>query len=113
MQRRHAAKTGKYVFSAKDERSQPYNYSTLRGWFITVAAECGVSVTAHDCRRTFATVAESIDVSSMTLKRLLNHRTGAGDVTAGYVIANPERLRSAMQRIEDRVLELAGRDSHE
>jgi len=99
---------GPYVFPSRDDRELPFNYSVLRGWFDTVAAECGVRVTAHDCRRTFASVGESLDISGNTLKRLLNHRTGLSDVTAGYIVPDPERLRSAMQRIEDRVLELAG-----
>lgn len=104
---RAANMVGPYVFHARDDRNAPFNYSVLRGWFAVVTDDCGVKVTAHDCRRTFATIGESLDISGNTLKRLLNHRTGLGDVTAGYIIPDPERLRSAMQRIEDRVLELA------
>lgn len=104
---RAANMVGPYVFHARDNRNAPFNYSVLRGWFATVADDCGVRITAHDCRRTFATIGESLDISWNTLKRLLNHRTGLGDVTAGYISPDAERLRSAMQRIEDRVLELA------
>lgn len=104
---RAANMAGPYVFPSRDDRNLPFNYSVLRGWFETVADECGVRVTAHDCRRTFASIGESLDISGSTLKRLLNHRTGLADVTAGYIVPDPERLRSAMQRIEDRVLELA------
>ncbi|MBK6728571.1 MAG: integrase family protein [Xanthomonadales bacterium] len=98
---------GRYVFGSKSEPDEPFNYNTLRGWFETVAAECGVRVSAHDCRRTFATIAESLDISGSTVKRLLNHRTGRSDVTEGYIVPSAERLRGAMQRIEDRVIELA------
>ncbi len=105
--RRLAAQVGPFVFPAKESPKKPYSYSVLRGWFDVVAAESGVRVTAHDCRRTFATIAESLDISSSTVKRLLNHRSGRADVTEGYIVPSPERLRGAMQRIETEVLRLA------
>jgi integrase len=63
----------------------------------------GVSFTLHDLRRTFITVAESIDISAYALKRLLNHKM-TNDVTAGYIINDVERLRDPMQRITDFLL---------
>ena len=65
----------------------------------------GVQFTMHDLRRTFITVAESLDISAYAVKRLVNHSVG-NDVTAGYVIWNVDRLRKPMQQIADRVLEL-------
>ena len=58
-------------------------------------------------RRTFATVAESLDIPAYALKRLLNHATGA-DVTAGYIVPTTERLREPMQKITDYILKAAG-----
>lgn len=63
----------------------------------------GVYVSAHDLRRTFATVASKLDISSYKLKRLTNHISG-NDVTAGYVQITTEDLRDAMQRIENHML---------
>ena len=60
----------------------------------------GVQFTPHDLRRTFITIAESLDISTYALKRLLNHKM-ANDVTAGYIIGDAERLRIPMQRITD------------
>ena len=60
----------------------------------------GVTFTPHDLRRTFITVAESLDISAYALKRLANHKM-ANDVTAGYIIGDAERLREPMQRITD------------
>jgi hypothetical protein len=57
----------------------------------------------HDLRRTFITVAESLDIPAYALKRLLNHRA-AGDVTAGYIVIDVERLRRPMQHITDFLL---------
>ena len=65
---------------------------------------CGIHFTIHDLRRTFATVAESLDVPYYAMKRLLNHRT-QGDVTAGYIQISVERLRQPMQRISEFLLQ--------
>lgn len=65
----------------------------------------GITVIPHDLRRTFATVAERLDLSLKTVKSLLNHRMD-DDVTAGYVISETERLRSAMQRITNTLCEM-------
>lgn len=63
----------------------------------------GVQFTPHDLRRTFITIAESLDISTYALKRLLNHKM-TNDVTAGYIIGDAERLRQPMQRITDYLL---------
>lgn len=65
----------------------------------------GIYFAAHDLRRTFITVAESLDISPYTIKRLVNHKM-TGDVTAGYVVPNVERLREPMQRIAEEILRL-------
>lgn len=59
----------------------------------------GIVFTCHDLRRTFATLAESLDLSSHTVKALLNHKQQLGDVTAGYIILSVDRLREPMQKI--------------
>jgi integrase len=69
-----------------------------------VIRESGVPFTLHDLRRTFITIAESLDISAYAIKRLVNHKI-SGDVTAGYIIANPERLRVPMERIARFMLE--------
>jgi integrase len=58
----------------------------------------GVSFTLHDLRRTFLTIAESIDISAYALKRLVNHKM-TNDVTAGYIVSDVERLRKPMEQI--------------
>lgn len=71
-----------------------------------VEAGSGVSFTLHDLRRTFITIAESLDVPYYALKRLLNHRAN-GDVTGGYIVVNAERLRGPVELVAARILELA------
>jgi integrase len=72
-----------------------------------VVEASGISFTPHDLRRTFATVAESLDIPAYAIKALLNHKTG-GDVTGGYIVVTPERLREPMQKITNFVLKAAG-----
>ena len=72
-----------------------------------VATASGVPFTPHDLRRTFITVAESIDIPAYALKRLLNHKM-SGDITAGYIITDVERLRRPMQQVTDFMLKSAG-----
>jgi integrase len=63
----------------------------------------GVKFTLHDLRRTFVTVAESLDIFSFTVKKLVNHKQNA-DVTAGYVVPNIGRLRQAMDKISNELM---------
>lgn len=72
-----------------------------------VAEISGINFTLHDLRRTFATIAESLDIPYFALKKLLNHKTNQ-DVTAGYVVSDSSRLVEPMQRIERFILDAAG-----
>jgi integrase len=64
----------------------------------------GVSFQLHDLRRTFITIAESLDIPAYALKRLLNHKS-TNDITAGYIVPSVERLRKPMQQITDFIRE--------
>jgi integrase len=103
-----------YVFPGKHPAphlSNPDNYKR------DIIAASGVTFCPHDLRRTFITVAESLDIGHYTLKALLNHSMGvekdgdsrsmANDTTGGYIILNAERLREPTQRVVDRIIELA------
>lgn len=72
-----------------------------------VMEQSGVQFTLHDLRRTFITIAESLDIPAYALKALLNHKN-KDDVTAGYLVFNVERLRRPMQLITDNLLILMG-----
>lgn len=65
-----------------------------------------VEFMAHDLRRTFLTIGESLDIPYYALKRLANHKDG-NDVTSGYIKADVERLRQPMQQITDTILGFA------
>jgi integrase len=97
LERRRAATEGQFVFPGKKAGTCLVEPKTLTQ---AVAKACGVRTSVHDLRRTFATTAERLDISSYAVKRLLNHITGS-DVTAGYIVTDIERLRRPMQAISD------------
>lgn len=71
-----------------------------------IREKSGVHFTLHDLRRTYISIAESLDIPAFALKKLVNHRV-TGDVTAGYIIMDVGRLRKPMQQITDHILSLA------
>jgi len=89
-------KTNDYVFSSRKTQYLAHPDKALKH----LTETSGIKFTFHDLRRTFITVAESLDISSYAIKRLVNHKNGS-DVTEGYIIANHDRLRAPMQRITD------------
>ena len=100
---RHVANiaNNKYVFAgggSKEHLTAPDPHIKL------IIKISGINFTLHDLRRTFITVAESLDIPAYTLKRLLNHKSQ--DVTAGYICIDTQRLRIPMQMITDKLLKL-------
>lgn len=69
-----------------------------------LSQETGVTFMISDLRRTFISIAESLDIPAYALKRLLNHKIIESDVTAGYIVSDVERLKAPMQKIEDFIL---------
>jgi integrase len=77
-----------------------------------IGAATGIEVSPHDLRRSFATVAEATEISPLALKLLVAHSAGS-DVTTGYTIMSPARLREAAEKVCDRLMELCGIDAPE
>lgn len=57
-----------------------------------------VYFSAHDLRRTFATIAEAVYLPQTIIKRLLNHVTD-NDITGGYIQTEMDTLREAINKI--------------
>ena len=88
-------KNSDYVFSGGHDNAY---INDPRKQILKVREQSDVYFTIHDLRRTFITIAESLDISTMALKMLVNHSLG-NDVTSGYVIMDVERLRSPVELI--------------
>lgn len=78
-----------------------------RKWCAKITEASGVEFIQHDLRRTFITIAESLDIPYYALKRLVNHKADKTDVTEGYIQLDAERLRKPMQLITDHILRFA------
>lgn len=104
LQQRKNNAANDYVFQRSDGQG---HITEQRKQMAKVIKESGVTFTIHDLRRTFITVAESLDISAYAVKRLVNHKMN-NDITAGYIVTDVERLRDPMQKITDYILKCAG-----
>ncbi|MFZ2632750.1 MAG: tyrosine-type recombinase/integrase [Desulfosalsimonadaceae bacterium] len=94
---------GPLVLSGKDGKG----FQTIKEAENRILGATGIKFCCHDLRRTFATAAESLNISSYAVKTLLNHKQ-SGDVTRGYIQITPDRLRVPMQQITNYFLQKAG-----
>lgn len=94
----------KYVFPGRSDCDKGH-ITEPKKVINRVESRCGLRATPHDLRRTFITIAESLDIPSYCLKTLLNHSLG-GDVTGGYIVISLERLRGPVQRIASHITSL-------
>lgn len=101
---RKTKSTSQYVFPNETDKG---GLTDPKKQIRNVVNESGVSFSSHDLRRTFITIAESLDIPAYSLKKLLNHRM-QNDVTAGYIIMDVGRLRAPMQKITDYILSCVG-----
>jgi hypothetical protein len=102
---RHKQADEETVYVFPGEKDNPYLVEP-RSVLRKITQISGITFTIHDLRRTFITVAESLDIPAYALKRLLNHKM-TNDVTAGYIVTDVERLRKPMQMITDFLLSVA------
>jgi integrase len=72
-----------------------------------IAMTSGISISAHDLRRTYITVAAGTEIPPIALKALVNHSLG-NDVTAGYIQITAKDLLPAAQKVCDRIKQLCG-----
>jgi len=87
----------KWVF-AGDKPKKPMAIPAKPMKLVTKAS--GVEFSPHDCRRTFATIAEAVNLPMSMIKRLMNHVT-TNDVTGGYIVTEEETLRVAVNKVAD------------
>jgi integrase len=99
----------------------PFPLQEPRKFIAKVVGESKIEFSAHDLRRSFATYADDLYLHERVIKALLNHslqqsgngqtiqaHSNSGDVTAGYIQIEFERLRQATQQITDYIRSHAG-----
>lgn len=84
----------------KKPKSKLFDITDPRKALVAINKAAETTISPHDLRATFASVAEEL-VSAYALKRMLNH-ADTGDVTGGHYIAKSEaQLRTAWQTVAD------------
>lgn len=100
LQERRAATHSKWVFPS-NRADKPFSAASCL--IEKIIQRSGIRFTPHDLRRTFVMIADDIELNPQIVKALINHERY--DVTEGYAIRSPERLRRATQQITDRILQ--------
>jgi len=100
LKKRYEVKESNYIFPSDSDRGYLVEPRTA---VKRVSEFSGVTFTLHDLRRTFITIAESLDIPAYALKRLLNHKD-PNDVTDDYIVSNIDRVREPMQQITDFII---------
>lgn len=91
-----------FVFANLENGGEALN--DPRRAFEYVRQEIGCHITLHGLRRSFATYAESIDLSQYVIKRLLNHSMGRDVTGVHYIQRDISRLRKALSKIGNHIL---------
>ncbi len=107
LKKRHEIKESSYVFPSDSDRGYLVEPRTA---VKRVSEISGVTFTLQDLRRTFITIAESLDIPGYALKRLINQKE-PNDVTAGYIVSDVDRLREPMQQITDFMIKNSNKNS--
>lgn len=110
LRRRRAEKegTGEFVFPGRPLNGKgplKNNYAAIE----KLAEITGIPFRNSDLRSSFISIAQSINVPPLIIKKLVNHNT-TNEATAGYVVFNPEDLRFHMERITCEILKLSEYD---
>jgi integrase len=101
------------ILARREGEVRPFALEEPKKFVAWVRDRSGVPFSVHDLRRTFAGIADELDISLTVIKSLLNHSDkhmkNSGDVTEGYIGPIPEhRKRRALERIEAFILSRVG-----
>ena len=102
LEERRRLSSGKQWVFPSDLQASDDHIKDLSGSYKAIGNQANLYITPHDLRRTFGTVANSLNISYPVLKRLLNHREAksSDDVTLQYVQVSQRQLRDALNSIE-------------
>ena len=109
----------KQRYEAAADKPGPFPLTEPKRFVAKLGELSGVHTSVHDLRRSFITIANSLDIAPSKIKALVNHsleKQGQGrtadrtslDVTEGYIQLDLEQLREPQQRITDYILKAAG-----
>jgi integrase len=105
--RRAVGYAGPFVFPGLGKSGQCKAFGTA---LAQISKVIGTTLSPHDLRRTFVSVATNCEISAVARKLLVAHTVGK-DQTDEYTILSPNDLRRAAQKVADRMMELCGVDA--
>lgn len=110
LEERWRMSAGKQWVFPSDLQASDDHIKDLSGSYKAIGNQANLYITPHDLRRTFGTVANSLNISYPVLKRLLNHREAksSDDVTLQYIQVSQRQLRDALNSIESFYCQHAG-----
>ena len=97
LRRRINANNTPFVFASSHGGAVPSNFRSSYG---RILDQTGLTFTCHDLRRLAASSMERLGVPHYTIKAILNHKTGAHDVTGGYVQVDDDMMLQALKKLE-------------
>lgn len=89
----------RYVFPGAFADSPMSDYDRT---YCKVVLDTGIVFTPHDLRRGFMSTAAELGIQVFSIKKMLNH--SSSDVTYGYYVADIERLRAEVQKVNDELV---------
>jgi integrase len=100
--RRAIGTSGEFVFFANTASG---HVEEMKYAFDAIERATGIKSSCHDLRRLFCTIADSCEISTIAIAAMMNHALPK-NVTSGYVIMSPERLRKPVELIAAKIKEL-------
>lgn len=100
LSRRKIGNKSPYVFPSPLDHNRPASMSRV---FDRVCADLGMTFTAHDLRRTFATTASEMGIDVTKIGAALNHAKKG--VTGGYIQSTTTMLTETLQAVQDALFE--------
>ena len=86
------------LFRSPSKRKDDH-VQVIRKQMAKVTAKTGIEFTAHDLRRTFATLLNELDINDIAIKRLMNHKSR--NVTERYIQTKASLYSKPMRKLYD------------
>mgnify|MGYP001254817550 FL=1 len=97
LNRRITTSDSLFVFASPHNGAVPSNF---RSSYARVSNLSGLTFAFHDLRRLAASSMERLGIPHYTIKAILNHKTGAHDVTGGYVQVDEDMMLQGLEKLE-------------
>ena len=88
-----------YVFAYEGAYKYGHINKTAKPYFEDIHKKCGILISHHDLRRTWATTAHGLNINERTIDFCLKHKLQ--DVNVHYIDRDFDLMKQALQQVED------------